>query len=84
MTGATAGSALSTTTARKATFSCVPSSAPFTGTALDGASPIQTRVPLFSGEVEDGDQASGTIYVLRSKSDNPWSRPTGTFCTRSA
>ena len=27
--------------------------------------------PLFSGEVEEGDQASGTIYVLRSKSDNP-------------
>jgi hypothetical protein len=27
--------------------------------------------PLFAGEVEDGDLASGTIYVLRSKSDNP-------------
>ena len=27
--------------------------------------------PLFSGEGEDGDQASGTIYVLRSKSDHP-------------
>jgi hypothetical protein len=27
--------------------------------------------PLFSGEVEEGDLASGTIYVLRSKSDNP-------------
>jgi T5orf172 domain len=27
--------------------------------------------PLFSDEVEEGDQASGTIYVLRSKSDNP-------------
>lgn len=27
--------------------------------------------PLFSGEAEDGDLASGTIYVLRSKSDNP-------------
>jgi hypothetical protein len=27
--------------------------------------------PLFSGEQEDGDQASGTIYVLRSKSDHP-------------
>jgi hypothetical protein len=27
--------------------------------------------PLFAGQVEDGDQASGTIYVLRSKSDNP-------------
>lgn len=27
--------------------------------------------PLFSGDVEDEDQASGTIYVLRSKSDLP-------------
>lgn len=27
--------------------------------------------PLFSGEAEEGDQASGTIYVLRSKSENP-------------
>lgn len=27
--------------------------------------------PLFSGEAEDGDHASGTIYVLRSKSDHP-------------
>jgi hypothetical protein len=27
--------------------------------------------PLFAGENEDGDLASGTIYVLRSKSDNP-------------
>jgi len=27
--------------------------------------------PLFSGESADGDQASGTIYVLRSKSDHP-------------
>lgn len=27
--------------------------------------------PLFSGELEDGDLASGTIYVLRSKSENP-------------
>lgn len=27
--------------------------------------------PLFSDESEDGDQASGTIYVLRSKSDHP-------------
>lgn len=26
---------------------------------------------LFSGEIEEGDEASGTIYVLRSKSDNP-------------
>jgi hypothetical protein len=27
--------------------------------------------PLFSGSEAEGDQASGTIYVLRSKSDNP-------------
>lgn len=27
--------------------------------------------PLFSGETEDGDLESGTIYVLRSKSDHP-------------
>lgn len=27
--------------------------------------------PLFSGEREDDDKASGTIYVLRSKSDHP-------------
>jgi hypothetical protein len=27
--------------------------------------------PLFADENEDGDLASGTIYVLRSKSDNP-------------
>ncbi|MGE0153125.1 MAG: GIY-YIG nuclease family protein [Reyranellaceae bacterium] len=27
--------------------------------------------PLFAGEAEDGDLPSGTIYVLRSKADNP-------------
>lgn len=27
--------------------------------------------PLFSGEIEEGDEESGTIYVLRSKSDHP-------------
>lgn len=27
--------------------------------------------PLFADQPEDGDQASGTIYVLRSKSDHP-------------
>jgi hypothetical protein len=27
--------------------------------------------PLFAGESEEGDLASGTIYVLRSKSENP-------------
>lgn len=30
-----------------------------------------TAGPLFAGESEDGDLASGTIYVLRSKSDHP-------------
>jgi hypothetical protein len=30
-----------------------------------------TAGPLFAGESEDGDQASGTIYVLRSLSDHP-------------
>lgn len=27
--------------------------------------------PLFSGQADDGDQESGTIYVLRSRSDHP-------------
>ena len=27
--------------------------------------------PLFAGEADDGDLASGTIYVLRSRSDHP-------------
>lgn len=27
--------------------------------------------PLFSGQVDEDDQASGTIYILRSKSDHP-------------
>lgn len=30
-----------------------------------------TAGPLFADTQEDGDQASGTIYVLRSKSDHP-------------
>lgn len=30
-----------------------------------------TAGPLFSGAAEDGDEASGIIYVLRSKSDHP-------------
>jgi hypothetical protein len=30
-----------------------------------------TAGPLFAGENDDGDLASGTIYVLRSKSDHP-------------
>jgi hypothetical protein len=28
--------------------------------------------PLFSGESDDGDEESGTIYVLRSRSDDPY------------
>jgi len=31
----------------------------------------RTYSSIFSGEREEGDQASGTIYVLRSRSDNP-------------
>ena len=27
--------------------------------------------PLFAGQLQEGDEASGTIYVLRSKSDHP-------------
>ena len=30
-----------------------------------------TAGPLFAGQTADGDEASGTIYVLRSKSDHP-------------
>jgi T5orf172 domain len=30
-----------------------------------------TAGPLFSAEADDGDLASGTVYVLRSKSDHP-------------
>ena len=30
-----------------------------------------TAGPLFSGETDEDDEASGTIYVLRSKSENP-------------
>src|SRR5207244_3108993 len=30
-----------------------------------------TAGPLFADEAADGDQASGTIYVLRSRSDHP-------------
>ena len=39
--------------------------------------------PLFADHPEEGDEASGTIYVLRSKSTIPWSRNTATSCTRS-
>ena len=31
--------------------------------------------PLFSNQIEDTDQESGTIYVLRSKSDHPDLKP---------
>lgn len=35
--------------------------------------PLDTEAaPLFSDEADDGDLASGTIYVLRSKSDHPF------------
>ncbi len=40
----------------------------------DGAGRVITNPdagPLFSSEIEESDQASGTIYVLRSKSENP-------------
>ena len=40
--------------------------------------------PLFSDEASDDDQESGTIYVVRSKSEFPSSRHTATCCTRSA
>jgi hypothetical protein len=40
--------------------------------------------PLFEGESEEGDQASGTIYVLRSKSDHAVLRPIALYCTKSA
>jgi hypothetical protein len=30
-----------------------------------------TAGPLFAGQTDDGDEASGTIYVLRSKSQHP-------------
>ncbi len=40
--------------------------------------------PLFADESEEGDEPSGVVYVLRSKSDIPSSRPTAQFYTRSA
>ena len=40
--------------------------------------------PLFSGEHADDDQASGTIYVLRSKSDHPVVAANRDCSTRSA
>ena len=36
-----------------------------------GGSPSRPPVPLFSDQTTDGDEASGTIYVLRSKADHP-------------
>jgi hypothetical protein len=50
---------------------CAPSSARFTATQRDGSSRIPTPGPLFAQERADDDLASGTIYVLRSKSDHP-------------
>ena len=47
------------------------SDARFTRTRPGGASPSPSAGPLFADESEEGDQASGTIYVLRSKSDHP-------------
>ena len=37
-----------------------------------------TAGPLFADHNEEGDEESGTIYVLRSKSDHPTSRRTVT------
>jgi hypothetical protein len=34
--------------------------------------PDVDAAPLFSGTIEEGDLQSGTIYVLRSKSDHPF------------
>jgi len=42
-----------------------------TGRRIAETVPGSTAGPLFSGSESDGDSASGTIYVLRSKSDNP-------------
>ncbi len=38
---------------------------------LDAGSQIHRRVHFFSDQTLDGDEASGIIYVLRSKSDHP-------------
>lgn len=40
--------------------------------------------PLFADRNEEGDEASGTVYVLRSKRTIRPSRPIATSCTRSA
>ena len=42
-----------------------------TGRRIVETMPGSTAGPLFSGVSSDDDSASGTIYVLRSKSDNP-------------
>lgn len=42
-----------------------------TGRRIVETLPGSTAGPLFAGKATDGDSASGTIYVLRSKSDNP-------------
>jgi hypothetical protein len=42
-----------------------------TGRRIIEAVPVQSAGPLFSGLSNDEDLASGTIYVLRSKSEHP-------------
>jgi len=42
-----------------------------TGRRIVETMPGSSVGPLFAGKVSEGDSASGTIYVLRSKSDNP-------------
>jgi hypothetical protein len=42
-----------------------------TGRRIVDTMPGSSAGPLFAGNVSDEDNASGTIYVLRSKSDNP-------------
>ena len=42
-----------------------------TGRRIVEVVPGSTAGPLFAGKANDLDNASGTIYVLRSKSDNP-------------
>lgn len=42
-----------------------------TGRRIVETMPGSSVGPLFAGKASEGDSASGTIYVLRSKSDNP-------------
>ena len=50
---------------------CARFSARFTRTRPAGASPTRSPGRCSPTRIEDGDLASGTIYVLRSKSDHP-------------